>query len=147
MKRKLFQGGFALYLFLMLWLLFIRYRSVVITDYWTQLAGRVNLVPFDSIGSMLRNLWHYPLPSVLWRVVYNLGGNIIMFVPLGFFLRILVPRCRSFLRCMGTVVLVMSGVELCQLLTLRGFCETDDVMLNVVGAAMGWLLAKKWSDA
>ena len=143
MKRKLFQAGFAAYILLMLWLLFIRHRGIAVEDYWTQLPGRINLVPFSSMGSMLRTLWRNPYPGVLWTVVYNIGGNIAMFVPLGFFLRALFPGCRSFLRCMGTVALIMSTVELCQLLTLRGFCEVDDVMLNVLGAAIGWLCAAK----
>ena len=142
MKRKLFRAGFAAYILLMLWLLFIRYRNAEVTDYWAQLPGRVNLVPFSSMGSMLRALWHNPYPNVLWTVVYNIGGNIAMFVPLGFFLRALFPRCCGFLRCMGTVAVIMSVVELCQLFTLRGFCEVDDVMLNVLGAAVGWVMAK-----
>ena len=143
MKRKLFQAGFAFYIILMLWLLFIRWRSIEITDYWSQLAGRVNLIPFSSVGSMLRNLWHHPYPSVWRQVVYNVGGNIVMFVPLGFFLRVLFPKCRRFLRCMGTVAVIMTVVELVQLFSLRGFCEIDDVMLNILGAAIGWLIVKK----
>jgi glycopeptide antibiotics resistance protein len=143
MKRKLFQAGFAAYILLMLWLLFIRHRGIPAEDYWMQLSGRINLVPFSSMGSMLRALWHNPYPGVLWTVVYNIGGNIVMFVPLGFFLRVLFPKCRSFPGCMGTVALIMSTVELCQLFTLRGFCEVDDVMLNVLGAAIGWLCAAK----
>ena len=143
MKRKLFQAGFAAYLLLMLWLLFIRHRGIPAEDYWMQLLGRINLVPFSSMGSMLRALWHNPYPGVLWTVVYNIGGNIVMFVPLGFFLRLLFPKCRPFLRCMGTVALIMATVELCQLFTLRGFCEVDDVMLNVLGAAIGWLCAAR----
>lgn len=127
----------------MLWLLFIRFRDVTVTDYWAQLAGRLNLVPFSSMGSMLRALWRNPYPDVLWTVVYNIGGNICMFVLLGFFLRALFPGCRSLLRCMAAAAVIMSIVELCQLLTLRGFCEVDDVMLNVLGAAIGWLIAKK----
>lgn len=127
----------------MLWLLFIRWRSVEVTDYWSQLSGRVNLVPFSSMGSMLRTLWRHPYPAVLWTVVYNIGGNIAMFVPLGFFLRALFPGCRRFRRCMGTVAVIMTAVELCQLFTLRGFCETDDLILNLLGAAIGWRLAKK----
>ena len=130
------------YILLMLWLLFIRHRGVEITDYWAQLAGRVNLIPFSSMGSMLRTLWYNPYPAVLWTVVYNIGGNIIMFVPLGFFLRALVPKCRKFRRCMGAVAVFMTAVELCQLFTLRGFCEIDDLMLNLLGAAMGWTAAK-----
>ena len=143
MKRKFLWAGFSAYILLMLWLLFIRHRGVEITDYWAQLAGRVNLIPFSSMGSMLRTLWYNPYPAVLWTVVYNIGGNIAMFVPLGFFLRVLFPKCRSFPGCMGTVALIMSTVELCQLFTLRGFCEVDDVMLNVLGAAIGWLCAAK----
>ena len=143
MKRKLFQAVFSVYILLMLWLLFIRHRGIPAEDYWMQLSARINLVPFSSMGSMLRALWHNPHPDVLWTVVYNIGGNIVMFVPLGFFLRVLFPKCRSFLRCMGTVALIMSTVELCQLFTLRGFCEVDDVMLNVLGAAIGWLCAAR----
>ena len=142
MKRKFLWAGFAAYILLMLWLLFIRHRGVEITDYWAQLAGRVNLVPFSSMGSMLRTLWYNPYPAVLWTVVYNIGGNIIMFVPLGFFLRALVSRCHKFWRCMGAVAVIMTAVELCQLFTLRGFCEIDDLILNLLGAAIGWTAAK-----
>ena len=143
MKQKYLRAGFLAYILLMLWLLFIRHRGIPAEDYWMQLAGRVNLVPFSSMGGMLRALWYNPYPNVLWTVIYNIGGNICMFVPLGFFLRALFPGCRSFLRCMGTVALIMTAVELCQLFTLRGYCEVDDVMLNVLGAAIGWLCAAR----
>ena len=142
MKRKFLRAGFAAYLLLMLWLLFVRFRGVAVTDYWDQLPGRLNLVPFSSVGSMLRTLWYNPYPGVLWTVVYNIGGNIVMFVPLGFFLRALFPGCRRFGRCMAAVAVIMTAVELCQLFTLRGFCEFDDVMLNLAGAAIGWRMAK-----
>ena len=142
MKRKILRAAFAAYVLLMFWLLFVRHRGVAVTDYWAQLPGRVNLLPFSSTGSMLRTLWRYPYPAVLWTVVYNIGGNIAMFVPLGFFLRSLTEKCRSFLRCMGTVAVIMTTVELCQLFTLRGFCEVDDLLLNLLGAAIGWRIAK-----
>ena len=147
MKRKLYSAGFFAYILLMLWLLFIRYRGVEVTDYWGQLPGRVNLIPFSSVGSMLRTLWYNPYPAVLWTVVYNIGGNIVMFVPLGFFLRALIPKCRRFWRCMGTVAVIMTTVELCQLFTLRGFCEIDDLMLNLMGAAIGWCFASPQNNA
>ena len=143
MKRKMLWAGFSAYILLMLWLLFIRWRGIAVTDYWSQLPGRINLIPFSSMGSMLRTLWYNPYPAVLWTVVYNIGGNIAMFVPLGFFLRALIPGCKGFWRCMGTVAVIMSAVELCQLFTLRGFCEVDDLILNLLGAAVGWWLAKK----
>ena len=77
---------FIAYCALMLWLLFIRYRQIEITDYWSQLSGRINLIPLSSIGSMVRTLMENLRFDVLWVVIYNLGGNILMFVPLGFLL-------------------------------------------------------------
>ena len=143
MKRKALRAVFFAYILLMFWLLFVRRRGIAVTDYWMQLPGRVNLVPFSSMGSMLRTLWHYPEPRVAWLVVYNIGGNIAMLIPLGFFLRALLPCCRRFWRCMGTVAIIMTAVELVQLFTLRGFCEVDDLILNLMGAAIGWWIAKR----
>lgn len=145
-RKNALRFGFICYMALMLWLLFIRSRDVVLTDYWAQVASRIDLVPFSSIGSMLSTLRANPRWDVLWVVVYNLGGNIAMFLPLGFFLPALWERQRRFWTCIRTVALGMTAVEFVQLLTLRGFCETDDVILNVVGAAIGycfWKLASK----
>lgn len=147
MKQKFLRAGFAAYILLMLWLLFIRHRGITVTDYFAQLSGRINLLPFSSMGKMLRTLWAYPYPGVFRTVVYNIGGNIAMFVPLGFFLSALFPACRRFWRCMGRVAVIMSAVEFCQLLTLRGFCEVDDLILNLTGAAIGWWIAKAYQKS
>ena len=137
-RKGLIRLFFFLYCALMLWLLFIRYRDVAVTDYWTQVADRFNPVPFSSIGSMLQHLREDPRWEVLQVVVYNLGGNIGMFLPLGMLLPALFPKQRRFGRCMVTVAVIMTCVEFLQLVTLRGFCETDDVILNVLGAGLGY---------
>ena len=145
-RRRIMCLCLFLYTGLMLWLLFIRYRSIEITDYWYQVSTRVNLIPFSSMGSMLSTLRENPRMDVLWVVVYNLGGNIIMFLPLGFLLPELWQRFRQFLPCIGAVAGIMTCVELIQLFTLRGFCEVDDVILNVLGGAIGygfWRLLNK----
>jgi glycopeptide antibiotics resistance protein len=66
-----------------------------------------------------------------------------MFVPLGFFLCALVDKYRSFWRCLGAVAVIMTTVELIQLFTLLGYFDADDLILNLTGAAIGWLAAKK----
>ena len=149
-RRNTLRFFFLCYCGLMLWLLLIRSRNVVLTDYWAQVSGRINLVPFSSIGSMLSTLRENPRPDVLWVVIYNLGGNIVMFLPLGFLLPELWTKYRRFWRCIGAVALIMTCVELTQLFTLRGFCEVDDVMLNVLGGAIGfgiWTLFNRKSGA
>ena len=145
-RRRIMSLCFVCYCAVMLWLLFIRYRSIEITDYWYQVSTRVNLIPFSSMGSMLVTLRENPRPDVLWVVIYNLGGNIVMFLPLGFLLPELWQRFRRFLPCVGMVALMMTCVELIQLFTLRGFCEVDDVLLNVLGGAIGygfWKMLKR----
>lgn len=136
--------AFICYCAVMLWLLFIRFRSVTVTDYWAQVAARVNLIPFSSIGSMLNTLREYPRLDVLWVVIYNLGGNIVMLVPLGFFLPSLWEKFRKFRTTLAAAAVIMSTVELTQLLTLRGFCEIDDLLLNLLGAAIGFGFWKLW---
>ena len=135
---------FICYCCLMLWLLFIRYRSVEITDYWHQVSTRINLVPFSSISSMIRTLFENRRLDVLDVVIYNLGGNIIMLIPLGFFPPLLWAKVRSFPRTMALCTIIMTTVEVTQLVTLRGFCELDDVILNLTGAAIGYSLSKKY---
>ena len=137
-RRRVMSLCLILYTGLMLWLLFIRYRNIQVTDYCAQVSGRINLIPFSSTGSMLLTLWRNPRPDVLWVVIYNLGGNIVMFLPLGFLLPELWTKFRGFWHCIGAVAVIMACVELIQLFTLRGFCEVDDVMLNALGGAIGF---------
>lgn len=144
-RRRMFTLCFIGYTVLMLWLLFIRYRSIEVTDYWYQVSTRINLVPFSSMGSMLATLRENPRPDVLWVVVYNLGGNIIMFLPLGFLLPEQWEKFRHFLPCVGAVAGIMTCVELVQLFSLRGFCEVDDVLLNVLGGAIGFGIWNIWN--
>jgi glycopeptide antibiotics resistance protein len=141
MKQKLLRAGFAAYALLMLWLLFFRHRGTAVTDYPAQVLEKFNLLPFSTIGYFLRRILQDPSSAVICDCIYNQGGNIAMFVPLGFFLRALVPCCRKFSRCMAAVLGIMICVELMQALTLRGFCETDDLILNLLGAAFGFWFA------
>ncbi len=149
-RRRIMALCFVCYCAVMLWLLFVRYRSVEVTDYWAQVSTRINLIPFSSMGSMLMTLKENPRLDVLWVVIYNLGGNVIMFLPLGFLLPELWQQFRKFLSCVGAVAWIMTCVELIQLFTLRGFCEVDDVLLNVLGGAIGfgiWKLCNRKSGA
>ena len=76
---------FTAYCALMLWLLFDRPGFVHGIPYWDQVAAQINLVPFRTLrlfGSLLDS----GQPEYVRAAIINLGGNIIMFIPLGFFL-------------------------------------------------------------
>lgn len=92
-----------------------------------------NFIPLKSIA-------YYALGGQSMGVaLWNLAGNILAFVPMGFLFPILLPKIQR----VRNVILIAFGVSLCfeviQLLTGIGQFDVDDVLLNVLGAAVGWL--------
>ncbi|MEV7420809.1 VanZ family protein [Streptomyces sp. NPDC089919] len=73
--------------------------------------------------------------------IRQLGGNLLLGVPLGVLLPVLVPPARGLLRVAVVTAVLMMLVELIQgaLVTGRAF-DVDDVILNTTGALLGYLL-------
>ena len=141
-RRWIWSVAFALYGALMLWLLFDRVGYDPGVPYPEQL--KFNLVPLHTI----RLFWD-ALQSHTYRTaaVVNLGGNVIMFIPLGFLLPRVFPRLEKWWKVLAAAIGIVTAVELVQLVTLLGTCDIDDLILNLLGAIMGYsihsLLTKK----
>ena len=134
-KINIWHILFTIYCALMLWLLFNRTGYDAGLPYAEQL--KYNLLPFETIGRFLRLL----SSSQGWlrtHAFINLVGNVVMFIPLGFFLPKLWQKQRKLWRTLLTTVLIILLVELTQMLTLVGTCDTDDLILNTLGAAIGY---------
>ena len=69
----------------------------------------------------------------------NLLGNVVIFVPFGFFMP-MASRYRSFF----STVFYSFGLSLCvetfQLLTKVGSFDVDDLLLNTIGGLVGYLI-------
>lgn len=76
-------------------------------------------------------------------------NNILLFIPLGVALP-LNFRCFEKLKNTMLVVAVISlTIELIQGICAIGLCELDDIVSNVIGGAIGWMVymfAHKWKD-
>ena len=98
-----------------------------------------NIIPFKTILNYIMNF-----NSLLstHTIFYNLFGNLICLMPLGFFLPILFPKQRKTKKFLITITLFVLVVELLQFLTLSGSCDIDDIILNVSGAFILYLLLK-----
>ena len=72
-------------------------------------------------------------------VVYNLLGNVLIFVPFGFFMP-MASKYRSFLMtaCYGFGLSLL--VEIFQLITKVGSFDVDDLFLNTVGGIIGYII-------
>ena len=129
-QEKWFAALFAAYGLMMLWLLF--------GQRWGQAAGGLNLEPFHTVRLYIWVLTHSHNPDQLRHAVINLGGNVAMFVPLGFFVPCIWEKLRKIGWHFLCMVLTILAVELLQLATGLGTCDVDDLMLNLVGTALGY---------
>ena len=95
-----------------------------------------NLIPFYEIRRFLTH----------WRVLgkkavlLNLLGNIVAFMPFGFFLPVFSKRCRIFLNTVLYSFELSLFVELVQLVSKVGSFDVDDLLLNTIGGALGFLV-------
>ena len=68
--------------------------------------------------------------------------NIIMFVPMGYFLPIVTNRARSWWKVILLGVGISIGIELLQYVTLLGMFDVNDLFNNTIGVVIGWIIWK-----
>ena len=134
-KKRIWPFLFGLYCALMWLLLFNRSGYEAGIPYWEQL--KCNLLPFKTITRFLWAL-RFSHGGVRTHAFINLAGNVVMFIPFGFFLPKLWQKQRKLWRTLLTTALIILLVELTQMFTLVGSCDTDDLILNTLGAAIGY---------
>ncbi|MEF2244140.1 MULTISPECIES: VanZ family protein [unclassified Paenibacillus] len=93
-----------------------------------------NLVPFDTIKHFILN--RHRMNANIW--IENLLGNIILFIPIGVFLPLLNRSFYRFWPLLIACVLLLFGVELLQMLLRVGSFDVDDIILNTIGALLGF---------
>ena len=133
---------FIIYCAVMLLILFARSSRYAGGSYVEHLKMNLNLVPLDTMRRFVYVIKHSSNPHMLRYAHLNLGGNVAAFIPFGFFLPCLFDRQRRFLRFFLTAAAVIICIELLQLFTLRGSCDIDDLILNLIGSALGYAVWK-----
>ena len=145
-KRRSQQQPFIRFLFLvysglMLWLLFGRSQGWIEgLSYWQMLRANVNLVPLLTIKNYLYVIIHRSNDSVLLHCIINLVGNVVMFIPVGYLIPRIWRKQRKFSLFMITCIGLVFLVETMQLFTLLGSFDIDDLILNLLGMTIGYLI-------
>ncbi len=122
-------------------ILFILYLSILA---FLTLAGRlyggraiyrsINIIPFATI---LQYLTSFVNPNI---VIMNIWGNIEAFMPMGLLLPVNFGRMRKFKKVLFVVLIVTFSIEVLQYITGSGASDIDDVILNVFGGILGYLI-------
>ncbi|MDE6730383.1 MAG: VanZ family protein [Oscillospiraceae bacterium] len=101
----------------------------------------INLVPFRTISNYIECMDPISIYSIFYDYAFqNLAGNVILFVPMGVFLPYFSEKQRKFLKFFITSFLIIACVEIVQLITLLGALDIDDLILNLTGACIGFVL-------
>lgn len=121
-----------------LYIIFIIY-FLIFSD-WYGRTGEMqeyhyNLVLFKEI----KRFWEYRDQVGMFAMFTNLFGNVIIFMPFGFFM----PMASKY-RSLFSTVFYSFGLSLCvetfQLLTKVGSFDVDDLLLNTIGGLAGYIL-------
>ena len=132
-KKNSGQLFLLLYVLILVYLLFFSEGYGRVAD--AEREFRYNFVPFVEI----RRFWVYRKQLGMFALFTNIFGNVLGFMPYGFVLSGDKPKNAKWL-----FYLLLSGfsisltVEVIQLITRAGCFDVDDMILNTLGAALGY---------
>ncbi len=130
--RALGKVLFVLYIGFLIYFLFLSDwygREGVMEEY------RYNLELFKEI----RRFIVYREQLGVFVVFSNLFGNILIFMPFGFFIS-MASRSSSFFMALFNSLGLSLCVEVLQLVTRVGSFDVDDILLNTIGGVFGYIV-------
>ena len=132
-RQKLGWVLFLMYLCLLAYFMFFS-ESFGRTD--TDRGYAYNLVPLKEITRYFRYYRTLGMPLFLINIV----GNMVAFMPFGFFLPIITRRSRKWYNTVSFGLIFSLILETLQLIFKVGSFDVDDMLLNTVGAGLGFLV-------
>lgn len=99
---------------------------------WKEGWLRANLVPFKTIFQIINT------PDKFEYQINNNLGNLLGFIPIGFLLPALFKTCKKISIFVITAFCISLFFEILQLISGLGVFDIDDLMLNTVGAVVGF---------
>ncbi len=131
----LLQSSFYVYIFSVLTLTgyFILFREVSAHGWWDKMMFRID----RHKGVNFIPLWSIKMYGLL---SYQVIGNFIMLLPLGIYLPLLYKNIHGFFKVLLVCMLVSASIELMQLVTNFRVTDVDDIILNTLGAGLGFII-------
>lgn len=137
---------FVIYLLLLIMILFLKneYRMggfENINTFSKEHFATINIIPFATIIDYISNLFSNNINTSI--VIINLGTNLLLFAPMGFFIPILFENKIKNIKQFGVLMIIITiFVEIVQFITYSGGADIDDIILNTIGAIIVYMLMK-----
>jgi len=142
---KVLRNIFIVYIIILIYGLVIYHRNLdfswVVTGGLTKLnhlmADTTNLIPFATINRYLGVL---DRPSGFGLFLYNILGNMVLLIPFGYIFPIVSKQAKKWWFFILVTLIFILSIEAMQYFSMSGTLDVDDVLLNFVGAMIGYLL-------
>lgn len=136
MKKKIkISGKILLVLYILLLIYFLFFAERYGQASFDERQYRYNLVLFQEI----RRFWTYREQLGSLAVAANLLGNVVGFIPLGFIPPVVSSNARGFFFITFSGFALSLCVETAQLITKLGCFDVDDLVMNTLGTAIGYV--------
>ena len=118
------------------YLLLLAYLTLVSKYYGRELEhSSINIIPLRTIIEFLTSGYN------LKTITTNLLGNIAAFMPMGFLLPIVFNKLNRLRKVIYISFIASLMIEIMQYILSVGASDIDDVILNVLGAVLGyWIM-------
>lgn len=103
-------------------------------------SSSVNVIPFKTVMLYIKGFASHKVKAGDFAL--NIFGNLTAFMPFGLFLPLYAPKTRKIKGFLLTMFLIVLGIESLQLLSMCGAFDVDDIILNVGGAFLFYLITK-----
>jgi glycopeptide antibiotics resistance protein len=132
---------------LAMWVCFLAYLSLLgYAVFFSSDFGREEHAEYRYNLTLLQEIGRYygvGMRTGSWRLfLMNVVGNICVFMPFGWFLPVLIEKCRKWFSVLLLSLELSLAVEIVQLITKVGSFDVDDLLLNTIGGIMGYLMYK-----
>lgn len=135
MMKTLKVVAATIYILLLCYVVFFARRREAIQD--TRRRELINVVPIVNQLNTYAGLAPHDEKGKR-HFMMNLAGNIVLFIPLSFFLYSFGVTRRK--KIVAIALVTTAGIEAIQLFFHIGVPDIDDVLLNMTGAVLGILL-------
>ncbi|MCM1125728.1 MAG: VanZ family protein [Lachnospiraceae bacterium] len=147
MKKAAWDGGsrklrmiFGLYLLLVIRLIIFKYPYAKLKEIAGAWEKGVILEGLDTANfTLFKTIRMYIDYSYMLNSFENLVGNVAVFIPFGFLFPYVFQRGRNFFIMFLNAFLFVLGIEVFQLFSAFGAFDVDDILLNCIGAVIGYV--------
>ena len=131
-------GTFVLYCLVLFYILILDKALSGYHQNIRNIIAHINLIPFRTIVTYVVRLGRDSIN--LDTVIKNIVGNLLLFVPMGAFLPFAFDKMKTLWRAVSVMLIIILSVELVQIVLVIGSFDVDDLLLNLLGGLLGYLI-------